>query len=142
AGGVVSTIGDRSRLLGEVVVLDDVGPPRRGRAYPSAGTTAALLLPAAALLGALVLWPVVRMVHASLTDGDGRFAGMANYRAAMGTEGAWPAVLRTAVWAMVVPGLVTVLGFLLAAAARRTPGHRVVTLALVAPFVLPMVVTA
>lgn len=138
----MSTIGDRSQLLGEVVVLDDVGPPRRGRAYPSAGTTAVLLLPAAALLGVLVLWPVVRTVHASLTDGDGRFAGMANYRAALGTEGAWPAVLRTAVWALVVPGLVTVLGFLLAAAARRTPGHRAVTLALVAPFVLPMVVTA
>lgn len=133
--------GDRGKLLGEVVVLDDVGPARRGRAYPSAGSAVALLLPAAALLGGLVLWPVVRTVHASLTDVDGGFSGD-NFRAATADEGAWPAVLRTAVWALVVPLLVTGLGFLLAAAARRTPGRRAVTLALVAPFVLPLVVTA
>ena len=137
----MSAVRDRGKLLGEVVVLDDVGPARRGRAYPSAGTAGALLLPAAVLLGSLVLWPVFRTVHASLTDTHGGFTGLDNFRTAIDTEGAWPVVLRTAVWALVVPGLVTVLGFLLAAAGRRSPGRRAVTLALVAPFALPLVVT-
>ena len=45
----------QERLLGEVVVLDDVGTARRGRAYPAAGVAITLLLPAALLLGGLVL---------------------------------------------------------------------------------------
>ena len=55
------------RVLGELAVLDDVGPPRRGRAYPAAGATSALLLPASLLLGGLVVWPVLRTLHASVT---------------------------------------------------------------------------
>ncbi|MBM0240469.1 hypothetical protein JNW88_31420, partial [Micromonospora sp. ATA32] len=61
-------------LLGEIAVLDDVGPPRRGRAYPAAGATSALLLPALLLLGGLLLWPVLRTLHASVTA-DGRWVG-------------------------------------------------------------------
>lgn len=127
-------------LLGEAVLLDDIGPPRRGRTYPTAGAASALMLPAAVLLGALVLWPVLRTVQASLTDGHG-FVGTANFRTALAAEGAWAVVGRTLLWAVAVPSVVTLLGYLLAAASRRAPGRRVVTLVLVAPIALPLVVT-
>jgi alpha-glucoside transport system permease protein len=130
---------ERGVLLGETVVLDDVGPARRGRAYPAIGTSTALLLPAALLLGGLVLWPVLRTGHASVTAG-GDFVGLEHFRTALSDDG-WSVLGRTLLWAMVVPAVVTVLGFVLAAASRRSSGGRIVTLILVAPIALPLVVT-
>jgi alpha-glucoside transport system permease protein len=130
---------ERGVLLGETVVLDDVGPARRGRAYPTIGTTTALLLPAALLLGGLVLWPVLRTGHASVTA-DGDFVGLSHFRTALADDG-WSVLGRTLLWAMVVPTVVTALGFVLAAASRRSSGGRIVTLILVAPIALPLVVT-
>ncbi|GAA4682925.1 ABC transporter permease [Phytohabitans rumicis] len=131
---------ERGVLLGETLVLDDVGPARRGRAYPTVGTTAALLLPAALLLGGLVLWPVLRTAYASVTDG-GRFVGLDHFRTALAEDGGWTVLGRTLLWAAVVPAVVTVAGYLLAAASRRTSSGRLVTLILVAPIALPLVVT-
>lgn len=132
-----------SELLGEVTVLDDVGPARRGRAYPAVGTSSLLLLPAAVLLGGLVLWPVLRALAASVTDPvDGGFAGLAYFRAAMSTEDAWAVVGRTLLWALVVPAVVTSLGYALAAVSRRSRTGRVTRLILVAPIAVPLVVTA
>ncbi|MEJ3745911.1 ABC transporter permease subunit [Actinomycetes bacterium KLBMP 9797] len=131
---------DRGMLLGETVVLDDVGPARRGRAYPSIGTATALLLPAALLLGVLVFWPVLHTGYLSVTDA-GRFVGLAHFRTALAEEGGGTVLGRTLLWAAVVPAVVTALGFLLAAASRRTSGGRIVTLILVAPIALPLVVT-
>jgi alpha-glucoside transport system permease protein len=129
-------------LLGELVLLDDVGPARRGRAYPAAGAASALLLPAGLLLGGLVLWPVLRTLQASVTDpGTGAFVGLANFRSALAAGGAWPVVGRTLLWAAVVPAVVTVLGYLLAAASRRTYEGRLVRLILVAPIAVPLAVT-
>ncbi|WP_213456530.1 ABC transporter permease [Rhizomonospora bruguierae] len=127
-------------LLGEAVLLDDIGPPRRGRAYPTAGVASLLLLPAAVLLVSLVLWPVLRTVLASVTDENG-WVGTAHFHAALNAEGAWAVVGRTLLWAVVVPSIVTLLGYVLAAATRRAPGGRWVTLVLVAPIALPLVVT-
>jgi alpha-glucoside transport system permease protein len=133
----------RNRLLGELVVLDDVGPARRGRAYPAAGTATALLLPAALLLGGLVLWPVLRTLQASVTNpATGALVGLANFRTALATDGAWTVLGRTLLWAAAVPAVVTVLGYLLAAASRRTHEGRLVRLVLVAPIAVPLVVTA
>lgn len=132
---------ERGVLLGETVVLDDVGPARRGRAYPTAGTATALLLPATLLLGGLVLWPVLRTGHASVTDGGGGFVGLDHFRTALAEDGGWTVIGRTLLWAAVVPTAVTALGFLLAAASRRTSGGRLITLILVAPIALPLVVT-
>jgi alpha-glucoside transport system permease protein len=130
------------RLLGELTVLDDVGPARRGRAYPAAGAASALLLPAGLLLGGLVLWPVLRTVQASVTDpAGGGFVGLANFRTALSQDGVWTVLSRTLLWAMVVPAVVTVLGYVLAAASRRSKEGRLVRLILVAPIAVPLVVT-
>jgi len=132
-----------NRLLGELVVLDDVGPVRRGRAYPAAGAATGLLLPAGVLLGGLVLWPALRTLQASVTNpATGDFVGLANFRTALHADGAWPVLGRTLLWAAVVPAVVTVLGYLLAAASRRTYEGRLVRLVLVAPIAVPLVVTA
>ncbi|MFI7606508.1 hypothetical protein ACIBTV_15415 [Micromonospora sp. NPDC049366] len=130
----------RAPVLGELAVLDDVGPPRRGRAYPAAGATSALLLPAALLLGGLVLWPVLRMLHASVTT-DGRWVGAAHFRAALSAPGTGAVVGRTVLWALLVPAVVTGLGYLLAVASRRSQEGGLVRLILVAPIALPLVVT-
>jgi alpha-glucoside transport system permease protein len=125
------------RLLGEMVLLDDVGPARRGRAYPAAGAALILFVPAGLLLGALVLWPVVRTLQASVIDPDTHaFVGLANF------ELPWPVIGRTVLWALVVPAVVTALGYLLASASRRTYEGRLVRLILLPPIAVPLVVTA
>ncbi|WP_430501595.1 hypothetical protein ACQRWP_08530 [Micromonospora trifolii] len=128
------------RVLGELAVLDDVGPARRGRAYPAAGATSALLLPAAVLLGGLVLWPVLRTMHASVTT-DGRWVGAAHFRTALAAPGTGAVVGRTVLWALLVPAVVTALGYLLAAASRRSQEGGLVRLILLVPVALPLVVT-
>ena len=128
------------RVLGELAVLDDVGPPRRGRAYPAAGATSALLLPAAVLLGGLVLWPVLRTMHASVTT-DGRWVGAEHFRTALAAPGTGAVVGRTVLWALLVPAVVTALGYLLAAASRRSQEGGLVRLILLVPVALPLVVT-
>ncbi|WP_405433208.1 hypothetical protein [Micromonospora sp. NBC_00617] len=128
------------KVLGELAVLDDVGPPRRGRAYPAAGATSALLLPAALLLGALVLWPVLRTLHASVTT-DGRWVGAEHFRAALAAPGTGAVVGRTVLWAVLVPAVVTALGYLFAVASRRSQEGGLVRLILLVPVALPLVVT-
>jgi len=124
----------RARLLGETVVIDDVGPGRRSRAYPSGGFASLLLTPVALLLGGILLWPVARTVQASVTGPDGRWVALANFRTALVAEGTWEVLGRTVLWAAVVPVVVIVLGYLLAVS-RRTG-----TL-LLAPMALPLVAT-
>jgi alpha-glucoside transport system permease protein len=125
-----------------VTVLDDVGPARRGRAYPAAGTASALLLPAALLLGGLVLWPVLRTLAASVTDvEDGSFVGLAHFRTALSAEGAGAVVFKTVLWALVVPAVVTTLGYALAMTSRRSRTGRVARLILLAPIAVPLVAT-
>ncbi len=131
---------NRTPLLGELAVLDDVGPPRRGRAYPAAGATSALLLPALLLLGGLVAWPVLRTAHASVTT-DGRWVGAEHFRAALAAPGTGAVVGRTILWALLVPTVVTGLGYLLAAASRRSREGWLLRLVLVVPTALPLVVT-
>ncbi|MFF0718204.1 ABC transporter permease subunit [Micromonospora sp. NPDC003816] len=130
----------RDPVLGQLALLDDVGPPRRGRAYPATGATWALLAPAALLLGGLLAWPVLRTVQASVTT-DGRWVGAEHYRAALTSPGAGAAVGRTVLWALLVPTVVTVLGYLLAAASRRSQEGWLVRFILVVPTALPLVVT-
>ena len=124
-----------ARLLGETVVIDDVGPGRRSRAYPSGGFASLLLTPIALLLGGILVWPLYRTVQASLTGPDGRWVGLANFRIALAAEGTWEVLGRTVLWAAVIPVVVIALGCLLAAS-RRTG-----TLLLLAPMALPLVAT-
>ncbi|WLS43733.1 ABC transporter permease subunit [Micromonospora profundi] len=129
-----------TQVLGEFAVLDDVGPPRRGRVYPAAGATSALLLPAALLLGGLLLWPVLRTLHASVTT-DGRWVGAEHFRTALAAPGTGAVVGRTVLWAVLVPAVVTALGYLLAVASRRSQEGGLVRLILLVPVALPLVVT-
>lgn len=132
---------ERRRLLGQTRLIIDLGPDRRGRPYPRALTSVALLVPAAAVLGAFVAWPVVRIAVASVTDGGGSFVGLRHFRAALGQEGAWAVIGRTLLWGAVVPAVVTSLGFALAIVSRRGRTGRLATFVLVAPIALPLVVT-
>jgi alpha-glucoside transport system permease protein len=131
----VSAQRPRGKLLGETIVLDDVGPGRRSRAYPSGGFASLLLSPVAVLLGGILLWPVLRTVQASLTGPDGQWAGLANFQTALAAEGTWAVLGRTVLWAAVIPVIVIGLGYLLAAS------RRIGTLLLLAPMALPLVVT-
>ena len=108
-------------LLSEPVVLDDLGPARRDRAHSGAWLSAALLLPGAAVLVGVVFWPVLRIVHASVTDPDDGFVGLRHFRATLQAEGAWSVFGRTLLWALVVPAVVTALGFGLAYLSRASP---------------------
>jgi alpha-glucoside transport system permease protein len=133
-------------LLGDTVVVDDVGPARRGRLHPSIWGSTLSLVPAAALVGGLVLYPVGRIVHASVTDPDGGFVGLTHYRAALDRSGVGATFVQTVVWATAVPLLVTAFGLALAVASRRRTGQRSVVAiwaltALVAPIAMPLVVT-
>jgi alpha-glucoside transport system permease protein len=128
-------------LLGEVVVLDDVGPAHRRPGLRVAVATTALLAAAAVLVGAFVLWPVVRTVHASVTDPDEGFVGWEHFRTTW-DAGAGEVLLQTLAWAVVVPLAVTAVGLLLAYLSQARPGSgRVLTSILVAPVALPLVVT-
>jgi alpha-glucoside transport system permease protein len=129
-------------LLGETVVLDDVGPPRRDRTYPTLPTSSLLLLPAALLVGGLVLWPVARVVYASVTDPGRGFVGAEHFREVLRAEGVGSVLVRTVVWAVVVPTVVTALGLVFAAGFRGDPGRRTARWILVGPIALPLVVTA
>jgi alpha-glucoside transport system permease protein len=143
SAGIGEVAGTRvpAGLLGETVVRDDVGPPSRDRTYPTAHTSALLVLPAAVLLGALVVWPVVRVVHASVTGPGGGFVGAEHFREALDAEGVGSVLVRTVVWAVVVPTVVTGLGLVFATGFRGDPGRRPARWALVAPIALPLVVT-
>ena len=126
-------------LLGEVALLDDVGPPRSARYRPPSWTGLAWLTPTLLLLGLVVAWPVLRTAHAAGFDGwrptgdrlAHAFADPLTSRA----------VVLTIAWTVIVPVAVVLLGYLLAAASRRTRLGLVGTAALVAPMALPMVVT-
>ena len=62
------------------------------------------------MLVGVVFWPVLRIVHASVTDPDDGFVGLRHFRATLQAEGAWSVFGRTLLWALVVPAVVTALG--------------------------------
>jgi alpha-glucoside transport system permease protein len=128
------------QLLGEAIVLDDLGPPRRNRMYPAAGAASLLLAPAAMLLVWLVLLPVGRTVHASLTE-DGRFVGLSHLHTALVTDSTSGAIWRTVLWAVVIPLVVTATGFFIAVAGRNSRWSGAATALMVAPVAMPLVVT-
>jgi len=129
------------RLRTELIVIDDVGPPRRSRARRSSGLAWLWLLPVPALIGTVIAWPALTTVHASLVDPDGRFVWAANYGRALQDPQLWVTLRNTAVWAVGVPVLVAVLGYGLAALSRRVRVAWVRTFVLI-PMALPLIVTA
>jgi len=82
------------------------------------------LLPAAVLLGAFVLFPLVQLLWMSVHDwdilrGDARFVGTANYRAILADEAFWQALLNTFIYVAATVPLGVVLSLALALLLNR-----------------------
>lgn len=127
------------RLATELVVLDDVGPPRRSRAHRPAGLAWLWLLPTLALVGALIAWPAARTLYESALSAAGGLT-IDNYRSVLRDPQLWVTLRNTGIWALGVPVLIVVLGYALAVLSRDIRLTRVRTLML-APMALPLVVT-
>ena len=110
----------------------------------------ALLTPSALLLGLVVIYPVTDLIRTSffelkLSEGIAapRFIGLANYWKALGDRQVWEATRTTLVLiAFTVPGAL-IAGLGLAVLANKIVGSRwLVRLALLMPWMLPLVFTA
>ncbi|MFF7386884.1 carbohydrate ABC transporter permease [Streptomyces scabiei] len=78
------------------------------------------LLPALALLGALVVYPIGYSVWRSLFDADGSgFVGLDNYAEIFTDDATLVAVRNTAIWVAVAPAVVTALGLIFAVLTER-----------------------
>ena len=99
-----------------------VSTPRRrgGRRTGSGRRATAFLLPALVLLGALVVYPAVATFVRSLySDAGDRFVGLGNYREMFSRDATITAIRNNAVWVVVAPSLVTILGLFFAVLSER-----------------------
>lgn len=105
----------------------------------SAGVNMLFLAPVTALLLLIIVWPAAKTIYDSFVD-RGRFAGVDNYWDALRDPQLRTALWNTVIWAVVVPVLLVVLGYVLAALSRRVRARAVFTVVLM-PMALPLVVT-
>ena len=90
--------------------------PRRARWVPAAG----FVLPAAVVLGALVVYPIVATIGYSFADRTGSsFVGLANYREMLTNARILTAIRNNMIWVVVVPVLVTMIGLVFAVITER-----------------------
>lgn len=95
---------------------------RRGRERPAPPPWLAMtfLLPALLLLGFLVVYPIVYSVIRSFFDASGgSFVGVDNYTGVFKGHGNLVAVRNTAIWVVVAPTVVTVIGLVFAVLTER-----------------------
>jgi alpha-glucoside transport system permease protein len=105
----------------------EAGAKRAGRAGRGRGGIAppswfalVFLLPALLLLGFLVVYPIVYSVIRSFFDASGGgFAGIDNYVGVFQGHDNLVAVRNTAVWVVVAPSLVTIVGLIFAVLTER-----------------------
>jgi alpha-glucoside transport system permease protein len=89
---------------------------RRARWLPAAG----FLLPAAVVLGVLVVYPIVATIVFSFTDRTGAsVVGLDNYREMLTNPRILTAIRNTAIWVVVVPVVVTTIGLVFAVVTER-----------------------
>ena len=80
----------------------------------------AFLLPALALLGAMVVYPIVFSAYRSMFDASGNtFVGAHNYTRIFTDADSRTAMRNTLIWVVVAPSLVTVLGLIFAVLTER-----------------------
>jgi alpha-glucoside transport system permease protein len=128
-------------LLGETVVLHDVGPIHRLRPHPLYSIVVYLLPTVAAVLVAgLVLLPAVVIVADAVAGEGGFLRESASGGRVWGLDGLASVILRTVVWAVLVPGLIAIVGLILAFGLRDRLRWRLGG-ALIAPAAVPLVVT-
>ncbi|TYB41418.1 carbohydrate ABC transporter permease [Actinomadura chibensis] len=96
------------------------GRPARERLNPPSWLAMTFLLPALLLLGFLVVYPIVYSVIRSFFDasGDG-FVGVDNYTGVFKGHDNLVAVRNTAIWVVVAPTVVTIVGLVFAVLTER-----------------------
>ena len=109
---------DRSGVLSaarRTASKDHSRPPREGR------TLVALFLgPALLALAALVVYPIVYTIWLSLHSADGaQFVGLDNYLTMFTAPDTRRAITNNAIWVVVAPSVVTILGLILAVLTER-----------------------
>jgi ABC-type sugar transport system permease subunit len=91
-----------------------------GRLGPPSWLALGFLLPALLLLGALVVYPIVYTAIRSFFDASGKkMVGLDNYTAIFGDHDSLVAVRNTAIWVVVAPTVVVILGLLFAVLTER-----------------------
>ncbi|MFI0356120.1 ABC transporter permease subunit [Actinomadura sp. 9N407] len=91
----------------------------RGGIAPPSWFAVLFLLPALLLLGFLVVYPIVYSVIRSFFDASGGFAGLDNYIGVFQGHDNLVAVRNTAIWVVVAPSLVTIVGLIFAVLTER-----------------------
>jgi hypothetical protein len=91
-----------------------------GRLGPPSWLALGFLLPAILLLGALVVYPIIYTAIRSFFDATGKkMVGLDNYTAIFTDHDSLTAVRNTAIWVVVAPTIVTILGLLFAVLTER-----------------------
>jgi alpha-glucoside transport system permease protein len=111
------------------------GTPSRARRHRRAA--AAFLAPALLVLCTLVAYPIVHTVWLSLHSPDGsRFVGLANYLEMFTGQDTRRALTNNAIWVVVAPTVVTVLGLMFALLTERVRLVNAFRLALFMPMAI------
>jgi ABC-type sugar transport system permease subunit len=91
-----------------------------GRLGPPSWLALGFLLPALLFLGALVVYPIIYTAIRSFFDATGKkMVGLDNYTAIFTDHDSLLAVRNTAIWVVVAPTVVTILGLLFAVLTER-----------------------
>ncbi|MCW2948089.1 MAG: transporter permease [Actinoallomurus sp.] len=91
-----------------------------GRLGPPSWLALGFLLPALLLLGALVVYPIIYTAIRSFFDASGKkMVGLGNYTSIFTDHDSLLAVRNTAIWVVVAPTVVTILGLIFAVLTER-----------------------
>ncbi len=113
----MTTTIERARVGGATTPVVAPPKPRRRRGVLLA---LAFLAPAAVLLGALLLYPIIATVVRSLYSASGqRFVGLDNFTRVFESDRTQQALRNNLIWVLVAPAVATGIGLVLAVLAER-----------------------
>ena len=90
-------------------------PPGAGRWWMAL----AFLLPALAILGAIVVYPTIETIVQSFQDADKTWVGVKNYERLLETDRVIQAIQNNAIWVATAPAIITGLGLMFAILTER-----------------------
>jgi alpha-glucoside transport system permease protein len=79
----------------------------------------AFLLPALAILGAIVVYPTIETIVQSFQDADKSWVGVSNYERLLETDRVIQAIQNNAIWVATAPAIITGLGLMFAILTER-----------------------